>query len=164
MTGVKGKYELQYKSLKESLKEDLRKTNLRDWNIDGYREYGFKQINNGDYSVKSEQLHIACLALLDFSKQNGKNPESEDEILQCMNLMATKAATYEIPKERLAGLHLKNIFNYANCHLTNVCTLFGGILAQEIIKRTGIYVPIQQWLHYECLATIPTGPVDRVVS
>jgi len=81
-----------------------------------------------------------------------------------MDKVKAGAAEYGITEDKLDIRALENIFNYASCHVTNVCTLFGGILAQEIIKRTGIYIPLQQWLHYECLATIPTGQVDREVK
>jgi len=40
---------------------------------------------------------------------------------------------------------------------------FGGIIAQEIVKYTGKYSPIRQWLHYDCLETLPEGQVDRTL-
>jgi ubiquitin-activating enzyme E1 len=38
---------------------------------------------------------------------------------------------------------------------------FGGIVAQEIVKFTGKYSPLKQWLHYDIFETLPRAPVDR---
>lgn len=43
---------------------------------------------------------------------------------------------------------------YFKTNISPMCAFTGGIVAQEIIKRTGKYTPINQWLHidfFECL-------------
>ena len=70
MTGVKVTYEMAYNSLKHCLNEDPREYNFRDWSIGGYREFGLKQFNNGNNSVKADQLHLATVALLEFHNLN----------------------------------------------------------------------------------------------
>ena len=40
-------------------------------------------------------------------------------------------------------------------------SLFGGIVAQEVVKATGKYTPIQQILHFDMFTALPTGEVDR---
>ncbi len=42
-----------------------------------------------------------------------------------------------------------------------MASFFGGIVAQEIIKYTGKYSPLQQWFHYDNFQTLPRGPADR---
>ena len=42
-----------------------------------------------------------------------------------------------------------------------MASFFGGIVAQEIIKYTGKYSPLQQWFHYDIFQTLPRGPADR---
>jgi len=32
--------------------------------------------------------------------------------------------------------------------------MFGGIIAQEIVKLTGKYTPIRQWLHYDIAESV----------
>ena len=42
-----------------------------------------------------------------------------------------------------------NVARWAAANITPVCTFFGGIIAHEIIKTTGKYVPIDQWLIFD---------------
>jgi len=37
----------------------------------------------------------------------------------------------------------------------------GGIVAQEIVKFTGKFTPLQQWLHVEWFEALPQGEVNR---
>lgn len=36
-----------------------------------------------------------------------------------------------------------------------MAAFFGGIIAQEIVKFTGKYSPLKQWLHFDILETLP---------
>jgi len=38
---------------------------------------------------------------------------------------------------------------------------FGGIVAQEVVKFTGKYSPLKQWLHYDFFEALPDKSVDR---
>jgi len=43
-----------------------------------------------------------------------------------------------------------------------MAAFFGGIVAQEIVKFTGKYSPLKQWLHYDIFNSLPTGEhIDR---
>ena len=43
-----------------------------------------------------------------------------------------------------------------------MAAFFGGVVAQEIVKHTGKYSPLKQWLHYDIFETLPrTDKVDR---
>ncbi len=56
---------------------------------------------------------------------------------------------------------IRRVSYYAATELIALATLFGGIVAHEITKHTGTYMPIDQWLHYdafELLDDVP--PVD----
>jgi ubiquitin-activating enzyme E1 len=50
---------------------------------------------------------------------------------------------------------------YSGCSISPQAAFFGGFLAQEIVKFTGKYSPLQQWLHYDIFVAIPTGEVNR---
>ena len=39
-----------------------------------------------------------------------------------------------------------NVIRWSAANITPVCSFFGGIISQEIIKSTGRYSPIDQWL------------------
>ena len=36
-----------------------------------------------------------------------------------------------------------------------MAAFFGGIVAQEIVKFTGKYTPLKQWLHFDIYETLP---------
>lgn len=50
---------------------------------------------------------------------------------------------------------------FSTSSLVPQTAFFGGIIAQEIVKFTGKYSPMKQWLHYDIFETLPEGPVDR---
>lgn len=58
---------------------------------------------------------------------------------------------------------VKNCAHYAGSSLVPMTAFFGGIIAQEIVKLTGKYTPLRQWLHYDIFETLPedTASLDR---
>jgi ubiquitin-activating enzyme E1 len=44
---------------------------------------------------------------------------------------------------------VKKIARFARTNISPVASFWGGIVAQEIIKVTGKFTPIRQWLHSE---------------
>jgi len=44
---------------------------------------------------------------------------------------------------------------YADCSISPMAAIFGGIIAQEIVKFTGKYSPMKQWLHFDIYETLP---------
>ena len=56
-----------------------------------------------------------------------------------------------------------NTIRWCSANIQPVCAFFGGIIAQEIIKATGKYVPIDQWLIYDFFETVENlnDKVDR---
>ena len=44
---------------------------------------------------------------------------------------------------------ISNMIRYSNYHIVPICSLIGGYLAQEIIKITGQFLPINQWLFFD---------------
>lgn len=56
---------------------------------------------------------------------------------------------------------LVNIALYARTQLTCHASFWGGIIAQEIVKYTGKYSPLRQWMLYENYELLPEGPATR---
>ena len=48
---------------------------------------------------------------------------------------------------------------YASCSISPMAAFFGGIVAQEIVKYTGKYTPLKQWLHFDIYETLPREEV-----
>lgn len=42
---------------------------------------------------------------------------------------------------------IKNVARYAQTQIYPNCLFWGGIIAQEVVKPTGKYIPLRQWLH-----------------
>jgi len=60
---------------------------------------------------------------------------------------------------------IKNIANFARAQIAPSSGFFGGIICQEIVKYTGKYTPLCQWLLYETFSTcLPEGEVTRSVN
>ena len=47
-----------------------------------------------------------------------------------------------------------NVARWARANIAPVCAFFGGIIAQEIIKATGKFIPIDQWLMCDFFETV----------
>ena len=54
-----------------------------------------------------------------------------------------------------ALVHLKDIARVASCSLQPLCAFIGGAVAQEAIKHTGRFTPIEQWFHFDCVDVLP---------
>lgn len=53
---------------------------------------------------------------------------------------------------------IRNVSWYAQAQISPVASFWGGIITQEIIKGTGKYSPLQQWLHHEYFDMLPESP------
>jgi ubiquitin-activating enzyme E1 len=45
----------------------------------------------------------------------------------------------------------------AAAELQPLAAFFGGVVAQEVVKLTGKYMPISQWFHYDCSQLLPSS-------
>ena len=113
---------------------------------------------------RSEQLHAALVGVYEFVKKNGSYPGSSAENAAAAKELALaylkeggeNAMQVEIEDEVFA-----NAVKYAECSISPMAAFFGGIVAQEIVKYTGKYSPLKQWLHFDIYETLPKGEVNR---
>ena len=57
---------------------------------------------------------------------------------------------------------VRNAAAYARACISPMAAFFGGVVAQEIVKFTGKYSPLKQWLHYDIFESLPrTAEVIR---
>lgn len=54
-----------------------------------------------------------------------------------------------------------NIARFARSNISPIASFWGGIVAQEIVKFTGKFTPITQWLHNEFFEALPEEKVNR---
>ena len=56
---------------------------------------------------------------------------------------------------------IRNASIFSKACLSPLAAFFGGVIAQEIVKFTGKYSPLKQWLHYDIFETLPRTEVNR---
>ncbi|GAW83634.1 ubiquitin-activating enzyme E1 [Plasmodium gonderi] len=123
-----------------------------------------------DYSKldMSNQLHYAIQALKIFQVENGNVlPENDEkEAFEKIYKIATqlneedKQAKKSYAIEEVKKDIVLKVAKYCRSHLAPVASFFGGLLAQEVIKFTGKYMPIYQLLYmdfFECLSLNEEG-------
>jgi len=52
---------------------------------------------------------------------------------------------------------LKRFSMLFETELTGLCAFLGGVVAQEVIKKTGKYTPIEQWVHHDDESLVQPG-------
>lgn len=101
---------------------------------------------------RSDQLHIALRAIHEFHTIKGAYPEMKDAdevvvLAKKINEKAEEAKEFRV--EALDDEVVKVCAMFAQCSIVPQAAFFGGIIAQEIVKYTGKYSPLKQWLHYD---------------
>ena len=127
------------------------------------------QIFNVDDKSKRSEIELIFLsfkAIFEFLDESGRLPKlncrEDSEII----IHKTKKLFNEIKKENnLRYKELKefdenipnNISLYSSCQIPCITSFLGGIIAQEIIKTTGKYIPINQWHIFNFLEYLPNN-------
>ena len=119
---------------------------------------------------RSEQLHAALYGVIGFLEANNRFPENtEEDFKSCLDLANSKMASLKQEDESNLNVEIEqDVFRkaviYASCSISPVAAFFGGIVAQEIVKYTGKYSPLKQWLHFDIYETLPREEVTRSVT
>ena len=118
----------------------------------------FHPLEKKDDSKKgrSELLYMTFIGVHDFFIKNNfilpelNNMEQTKSILDDVKNFYNKAKENKFPcYENIQDFDEKivlNVIRWSAANITPVCSFFGGIISQEIIKSTGKYSPIDQWL------------------
>jgi len=120
---------------------------------------------------RGEQLHCALQGLWEFQCQhNGGNfPETKMEVDQV--ILLAKKRNELLSKEKNSNEEaltldaldddvLRMAVTFSACDFQPLACFFGGIVAQEVIKMTGKFSPLNQWLHLDCFEVLPEVLVD----
>ena len=144
-----------YSSLAESIEDPAAAT-----------PYGFLEpLNMSHFGLqRSEQLHLAFYATMKFHDKKQRYPDAGD--VAAVKELATEinAAWKAADKpclEEIDDKVIEKVASYAKCSLSPMAAFFGGIVAQEIVKFTGKYTPLKQWMHYDIFEAMPEGEVNR---
>jgi ubiquitin-activating enzyme E1 len=149
-TQTKVPFQKEYKSLEKALEDPYGPGNreLHDPDMDYERMY------------KPLELHLYLNSVLDFATQEGRLPEicNDSDADKFKVLVNTRFENYKDAKmaeeggmrvEHISEELIKNIAYYAKTEVAPTCGFYGGIVSQEIVKYTGKYTPLHQFLLYE---------------
>ena len=105
---------------------------------------------------RTELLYLIFTGIHDFfiTHENKlpelNNEEQAKEICEKVKQMYDSTKAQKIPWfsaiQDFDEKFVKNMIKWSAANIQPVCGFFGGIVAQEIIKTTGKYIPIDQWL------------------
>ena len=144
-----------------------------------------KEICDYDHPIRSpdstkngraELLYLTLLGIHDFYlKHNNSLPEL-NKMEQAKEIVENVKIMYNTEKEKKTPCYeniqefdekvVLNITRWASANIIPVCAFFGGIIAQEIIKITGKYIPIDQWLIFDFLEVVENlgDNIDRTLQ
>jgi len=158
MTEVKFQKEYSFKSLKERFE------------IPYTEEDGLPDQNDSTKSALNESVHIGLLALNKFFNEYKHLPELNNGE-QAKKLISIGKEIYEDKKKEnlfwLDGLEeefedfqqtlentLLRLSIWSRCEISPISSFIGGVSAQEIVKYTGKYIPIHQWIWFDFSETV----------
>ena len=105
---------------------------------------------------KKELYHVCLIAIHHFLDNHGHLPEINNknhviEILKIVKLLINIGNNKSFIKliELIDEKYLENIIKFCKISISPVCSFLGGIVSQEIVKITGKYLPINQWLYFD---------------
>jgi len=119
---------------------------------------------------RPELLHISFRALLKYVSIHNNLPELNDliavqEIVEFANeeyLNVREKLTWIKNSEEFNREVVSNVARFSRAQISPICAFLGGVVAQEVIKFTGKYSPISQWLWFDFFETIAKiGTPDR---
>lgn len=132
------------------------------------------QTFNVDDKLKRSEIELIFLsfkAIFEFLEENKGLPK-----LNCLEdakiiVQKTNKLFEEVKRENnLRYKELKefdehipiNISLYSSCQIPCVTSFLGGVIAQEIIKTTGKYIPINQWQIFDFFEYLPNDNLRNI--
>lgn len=123
---------------------------------------------------RAEQEHIALNAVLAYYEKFRSLPQINDEkdaqsflALAEECLLANRKHEGQkgsITVPALENEVFLNIARFARAQISPYTSMLGGFVTQEVIKLTGKYMPLRQWLHIDSFEALPGTSVDRTLS
>ena len=141
----------------DSINTDSHKLNSNCNNNENNINFSNPQFDEGK-NLQNEKIHLGVLTIHEFFSIHNSLPHknNKEEIEECI-LISEKILSNSKENGYKWALNLQNIdkeiisnmVRFSRIHFTSICTFLGGIVAQEIIKVTGKFTPVQQWIHFD---------------
>lgn len=119
-----------------------------------------------------EQLHIILNSLYAFHAKHHRVPRllNQEDAAELQSIvkeylsgkMEIEGEDFKV--EKVDEQLVQNVAFFAETQISPVSSFWGGIITQEVVKMTGKYTPLRQWLHHEFFEVLPEGQVSRTLS
>jgi ubiquitin-activating enzyme E1 len=118
---------------------------------------------------RTEQLHFAVQAIRAYRSKHGQLPAFRDaaaaaeclQIAKELNEAAKKLGDAALSVEEFDDAVVTNAALFARSMICPMAAFLGGVVAQEVVKFTGKYTPLQQWLNIDMFELLlPEAPTD----
>jgi ubiquitin-activating enzyme E1 len=118
-----------------------------------------------------EQLHVILNGLLAFHAKHKRTPTplNQDDANDLKALvkdylgskMEIEGEDFKV--ESVDDKLIENVSFFAETQISPCNSFWGGIITQEIVKLTGKFSPLRQWLHHDFFETLPEENVKRSI-
>lgn len=120
---------------------------------------------------RPELLHLSFRALFKYQAKHGALPNLND-LSACNEIVEDAREEYTKGKndtnswiqnsQDFDAEVVSNVARWSRAEISPVCAFLGGVVAQEVVKYTGKYTPISQWLWFDFFETVAKlGEPDR---
>lgn len=120
---------------------------------------------------RPELLHLTFKNLFRYHAEHQQLPELND-LNACKEIVENVRAEHKKGKDDKESWIqscqdfdeevVLNVVRWARSEISPVCAFLGGVVAQEIVKFTGKYTPISQWVWFDFFETVAKiGNPDR---
>lgn len=112
---------------------------------------------------KDQLRHSIIYGIIKYFNENNSLPELNDEISSKKIVEYAKKYFEEMKKkdewfnetsEEFDGQMALDLIKWSKAEIIPLCSFMGGIIAQEIVKYTGKYTPIEQWIWFDFYDTV----------
>lgn len=158
--------EMNHKSLEKRLEEpiDIKKSKDVPHISCKQNKCILFNVDEEDKEGKNKFIFLVLKALFNFIEKEKRLPllnsmeEAEKIVLKTKELYDDIRKSKNKIFEDIIDFDeniIKNISLYSSAEIPCMTSFLGGIVAQEIIKTTGKYVPVNQWLIFDFLKFLP---------
>jgi ubiquitin-activating enzyme E1 len=118
---------------------------------------------------RPEQLHIAFAAVEAYRTAHGgalpplRDASAAAECVELARAFATRSSSsgtpgaLSLPADQVEAAVVTRVAALARTELSALSAFFGGVVAQEVVKVTGKFSPLRQWLYLDAFELFPPG-------
>ncbi|TDH73614.1 hypothetical protein CCR75_004733 [Bremia lactucae] len=150
-------FQVNFKSLEESLVSPVPEG-----------EFGL-MFTDGAKFGRAEQLHVIMWSLMEFEERHGRFPKPHNDKEAAEVGKIAKQGIQHLSAFTREGAHKQEVMQleeldeklvhlaalYSAVELHPLAAFYGGVIAQEVVKFTGKFTPLTQWLHFDAFEVLP---------